>query len=256
MGDLIEIKTNDKLEQLVSARDLHEILGVKTAYKDWFPRMCSYGFKENEDFVLVAQKRATNNPKNPVTEVNDHIIKLDMAKEIAMIQRTKKGKEIREYFIQVEKEWNSPEKVMARALIFSNNKINLLQEQNNQLLLENKMSEQMINELKPKADYTDIILKNKSTVTITQIAKDYGMSGQKMNKILADLRVQYKLGTQWLLYSKYQSEGYTHSQTINITRADGRPDITMETKWTQKGRLFLYNFLKEKEILPVIEREL
>lgn len=173
-----------------------------------------------------------------------------------MIQRTKKGKEIREYFIQVEKEWNSPEKVMARALIFSNNKINFLQEQNNQLLLENKMSEQIIHELKPKADYTDVILKNKSTVTITQIAKDYGMSGQKMNKILADLKVQYKLGTQWLLYSKYQSEGYTHSQTINITRADGRPDVTMETKWTQKGRLFLYNFLKEKEILPVIEREM
>lgn len=113
---------------------------------------------------------------------------------------------------------------------------------------------QIIGELKPKADYTDLILKNKGLVTITQIAKDYGMSGQAMNSLLHDLRVQYKQSGQWLLYRDHQAKGYTHSETVEITRSDGRPDIKMTTKWTQKGRLFLYELLKENEILPDIEK--
>jgi hypothetical protein len=112
-----------------------------------------------------------------------------------------------------------------------------------------------INQLKPKADYTDKILKNKGLVTITQIAKDYGMSGRAMNELLHDLGVQYKQSGQWMLYADHQGEGYTHSQTINITRADGTPDVVMNTKWTQKGRLFLYELLKEEGVLPTIERE-
>lgn len=123
------------------------------------------------------------------------------------------------------------------------------------LELTNKKQEQLIGELKPKADYTDKILKNKGLVTITQIAKDYGMTGQGMNALLHDLGVQYKQSEQWLLYVKYQGKGYTHSQTIDITRKDGTPDIKMNTKWTQKGRLFLYDLLKTNEILPVIERD-
>lgn len=123
------------------------------------------------------------------------------------------------------------------------------------LLLESKKKDQIIGELKPKADYTDRILKNKGLVTITQIAKDYGMSGQAMNAILKDLRVQYKQSGQWLLYREHQSRGYTHSETIDIVRSDGRSDITMNTKWTQKGRLFLYDLLKEHGILPIIEQE-
>jgi len=111
-----------------------------------------------------------------------------------------------------------------------------------------------INDLKPKADYTDTILKNKGLVTITQIAKDYGMSGRKMNELLHDLGVQYKQSGQWLLYAEHQGEGYTHSETIDIVRSDGTPDVVMNTKWTQKGRLFLYNLLKNNGILPVIER--
>lgn len=114
--------------------------------------------------------------------------------------------------------------------------------------------EQIINELKPKADYTDRILQSKSLVTITQIAKDYGMSGQAMNKLLHQLKVIYKMGHQWLLYSKYQAKGYTHSETVDIKHLDGRPDVIMNTKWTQKGRLFLYELLKQNEVLPVIER--
>lgn len=113
---------------------------------------------------------------------------------------------------------------------------------------------QLIGELKPKADYTDRILQSKSLVTITQIAKDYGMSGAAMNEKLHELGVIYKLGGQWLLYSRYQAKGYTHSETVNITHKDGSGNVRMNTKWTQKGRLFLYGFLKKHSILPVIEQ--
>lgn len=127
-------------------------------------------------------------------------------------------------------------------------------EEKKKLQLQNKQKDQLIGELKPKADYTDRILKNKGLVTTTQIAKDYGMSAQEMNKLLHDLKVQYKQSGQWLLYSKYHNKGYTHSETIDIVRSDGTPDITMNTKWTQKGRLFLYNLLKSKNVLPIIEQ--
>lgn len=113
---------------------------------------------------------------------------------------------------------------------------------------------QIIGELKPKANYVDIILDNKGLVTITQIAKDYGMSGAKMNTLLNEYGVQYKQSGQWLLYSKYHGMGYTHSKTISIVRTDGSPDVVMETKWTQKGRLFIYELLKDKGIYPVIEQ--
>lgn len=120
--------------------------------------------------------------------------------------------------------------------------------------LEVAQKSQIINELKPKADYTDRILQSSSLVTITQIAKDYGMSGKKMNSLLHELKVIYKMGSQWLLYSKYQAKGYTHSETVNIEHSDGRPDVAMNTKWTQKGRLFLYELLKKHDVLPVIEQ--
>lgn len=128
-------------------------------------------------------------------------------------------------------------------------------EENERLLSLNAMQTQQIAELKPKADYTDRILKSKSLVTITQIAKDYGMSGTEMNKLLHELGVQYKQGKQWLLYRKYQSMGYTHSETVEFTRKDGTDDVNMITKWRQKGRLFLYSLLKENGLLPLIEKE-
>ncbi|EGT4825418.1 phage antirepressor protein [Clostridioides difficile] len=129
------------------------------------------------------------------------------------------------------------------------------QKEKEQLQLEGKMKDQVIKELKPKADYTDMILKNKGLVTITQIAKDYGMSGKEMNKILHERGIQYKQSGQWLLYKQYQGKGYTHSETIDITRSDGMTDVKMTTKWTQKGRLFLYDLLKVNNILPDIEKE-
>jgi anti-repressor protein len=128
-------------------------------------------------------------------------------------------------------------------------------EEKKALQLKTSQQSQLIDELKPKADYTDTILKNKGLVTITQIAKDYGMSGQAMNKTLHDLKVQYKLSDQWLLYANLQGKGYTHSETFSTTDVYGRPSISMSTKWTQKGRLYLYNLLKENNIIPMIEKD-
>lgn len=116
------------------------------------------------------------------------------------------------------------------------------------------IAEQRVNELTPKATYYDLVLANKSLVTITVIAKDYGMSGKAMNKLLHELGVQYKQGSTWLLYAKYQKTGWTHSETVMIKDKNGNDKAVLNTKWTQKGRLGLYNLLKENEILPLIER--
>ncbi|MDJ1156015.1 phage regulatory protein/antirepressor Ant [Macrococcus caseolyticus] len=128
-------------------------------------------------------------------------------------------------------------------------------EENEKLHLENTMQKQQIGELKPKANYVDTILKSKSLVTIGQIAKDYGMSAQEMNKLLQRFKIQYKQSGQWLLYSNHHAKGYTHSETTEITHKDGSISVRMHTKWTQKGRLFLYEFLKRRDIVPVIEFE-
>lgn len=241
MNELIKV-VYDNDQPTVSARDLHEFLGIETRYNDWFKRMTEYGFTEGTDFYSILSK--TSEGGRPAT---DHQLTIDMAKELCMIQRNERGKQARQYFLQLERDWNSPEKVMARALKIADRKILYLES-------ENARQKQLIGELKPKADYVDTILRNKGLVTITQISKDYGMSGRAMNKLLAEMGIQYKQSGQWLLYSKYHDKGYTHSETINITRSDGRPDITMETKWTQKGRLYLYERLKKEGVLPLIER--
>ena len=129
-------------------------------------------------------------------------------------------------------------------------------EQRKQLEVANTALTQQIGELKPKADYTDMVLKNKGLVTITAIAKDYGMSASVMNKKLHELGVQYKQGGQWFLYSKYHDKGYTSSETTEITRSNGMKDVVMNTKWTQKGRLFIYDLLKDDGVVPLIERNL
>lgn len=121
--------------------------------------------------------------------------------------------------------------------------------------LEAASAKQLIGELKPKADYTDRILSSKGTVPTTAIAKDYGMSAEALNQKLHELRVIYRMGSQWFLYAKYQARGYTHSKTFDFKHSDGRPDCKMQTEWTQKGRLFLYQLLKKHGVLPMIERE-
>lgn len=117
------------------------------------------------------------------------------------------------------------------------------------------VAEQQVAELKPKADYYDQILRSKKLIAIGAIAKDYGMSAQAMNKLLHDLKVQYKQGGQWLLYQNHATKGYTSSETHRYVKSDGNEDFSLLTKWTQKGRIFLYELLKSKDILPMIERK-
>lgn len=112
---------------------------------------------------------------------------------------------------------------------------------------------QLIGEMAKKVSYLDLILSSTSTVTITQIAQDYGMSGQKMNKLLHGLRIQYKVGDQWILYAEYKDKCYVSSETIHFVTSEGVPCTTLNTKWTQKGRLFLYDILKKEGILPKME---
>ena len=129
-------------------------------------------------------------------------------------------------------------------------------EQRKQLEVANTALTQQIGELKPKADYTDMVLQNKSLMTITAIAKDYGMSGGALNKKLNEFGIQYKQGGQWFLYAKHHAKGYTSSSTQVIEHKDGSTEVKLHTKWTQKGRLFIYDELKKKGILPLIEQDL
>ncbi|GDZ85343.1 phage repressor protein/antirepressor Ant [Leuconostoc citreum] len=120
---------------------------------------------------------------------------------------------------------------------------------------ENSVLLQQNNEMKPKADYTDLVLSNKALVNITFIAKDYGLSGLAMNKLLHQLGVQYNQSGVWLLYAKHQKKGWTQSETQEVARKDGTKKLVMNTKWTQKGRLGLYELLKANGYLPVIEQD-
>ena len=115
------------------------------------------------------------------------------------------------------------------------------------------IAEQQVQELQPKATYYDLILDSNDTMTATQIAKDYGMSAQEFNTLLSNLGIQYKQSGQWLLYKDYQSNGYTHSKSFKYQKNDGTTGVNLSTKWTQKGRLFLYEILKDNNVLPSIE---
>ena len=244
MNNLINITLNENHEPVVSGRQLHEALGVKTKYADWFNRMIDYGFTENQDFLLLKNEQQTGRGGHNKV---DHIIKLDMAKEIAMIQRTDKGKEVRTYFIQVEKDFNSPEKIMARALLMADKKIKLLESQNENLLIE-------LEEANKNADYLDLILQTKDSLTITQIAQDYGISARKMNQLLKQERIQRIVNGQWVLYAKYLGKGYISSRTFDYMGKDGKIHSNVTTVWTQLGRRFLYDKLKAIGVLPTIEQ--
>ncbi len=240
MNEIIKITTNENMEPVVSGRDLHEFLDVKTPYDKWFPRMTEYGFAEGTDFSTFLSESTGGRP------ATDHAIKLDMAKELAMIQRTDRGKQARQYFIQIEKEYNSPEKIMARALVYAEQKIATLE-------VDNRVKDQQIAELKPKATYYDLILQCPDLLSVTEIAKDYGMSAKGLNKKLNELGVQFKRSGIWFLYAKYQDKGYTQTKTQNYNKPDGTQGATTHMYWTQKGRLFLYDLLKNSGIFPMIE---
>ena len=237
MNNLIEIQVNENQEQTISGRELHMFLGVDTKYNDWIQRMLQYGFEDGQDFNLLKKEQVQIEGKREVRrEIADHIMKLDMAKELCMLTRNEKGKQARHYFLEVERDWNSPEKVMARALVIANKQIDTLK-------LENTVQRQVIAEFKPIKEYVDPILSSEDTVTITQIAADYGLSAKALNKILNEQGLIRKVGGQWVLYSNHMQKGYTKSETIDVTRSDGSIKVVMNTKWTQKGRLKIHELL-------------
>lgn len=197
MNELLKVNTDT---QTVSARELHEKLNINSNFTTWFNRMVEYGFTEGADFFPKMEESTGGRP------ATDYEISIDMAKEICMIQRTPEGKQVRVYLINIEKAWNTPEQIFARALKLADETIN-------NLSVEIKALSNKIEEMKPKVTYLDEILESKDTVLVTQIAKDYGMSAKGFNKMLHDMCIQHKVGGQWVLYSKYQGEGYTHSHT-------------------------------------------
>lgn len=255
MNELIKV-TYDNDRPVVSARELHDFLEVKTAYKDWFPRMCEYGFTEGQDFNPLKNEQVQIEGGRTVTRhILDAALTIDMAKEICMIQRSEKGKQARQYFIQLEKDWNSPEKVMARALDIAHRELNTLKAANVELLAENERQQQIIADFEPMKQYVDTILQSKDAVTTTQIAADYGMSAKELNRILYQEGVQHKVNGQWILYKKHMGKGLTVSRTIHFYHHDGSPDTKMNTCWTQKGRMMIHNILTKRGIVALMDRE-
>ena len=177
---------------------------------------------------------------------HDHQITVSMAKEIAMLQRNERGKIARQYFIKIEEQWNSPDAIMQRALTIANARVKMLQE-------TVTSQTQQIAVLQPKASYYDVCLQTQDAITIGKIAKDYGFSAQKMNNELHKRGIQYKQGDAWLLYQKYANGGYTVTKSNLYEDEYGNKHSRMHTYWTQKGRLFIYNLLKQDNIVPLIE---
>lgn len=171
-----------------------------------------------------------------------------MAKELCMMSKTKKGKEVRQYFIQVEKNWNSPDMIMQRALKISNERVQKLQMQNKNLTLQ-------LAESNKKASYLDVILGTPDSLAITQIASDYGMSPVAFNKLLQTVGIQHKVHGQWILYKAFMGKGYTQSKVFSFKDKKGQEHSKQNTYWTQKGRKLIYDVLKENGTLPLIERE-
>lgn len=174
MNNFIPISYDNPERPTVSGRELHEFLQVGADHRHWFPRMCEYGFTEGEDFNPVKIDRVQNEGGRKVTRtVDDHQLTIPMAKELCMIQRNERGKQARQYFLTVEAQWNSPEAVMRRAVLIADRKVKELQSVNRSLLAEN-------NDLKPDAEYARAVCIGDNCRTATSIAKDYGMSSEKL----------------------------------------------------------------------------
>lgn len=149
----------------------------------------------------------------------------------------------------------SDDELFEKAVLVAQKKIAERDKKIQQLEAEAIEMNKAISEMQPKVNYVDMILKSKKTMTVTQIAQDYGMSAIKFNKILDELGIQRKVNGQWILYGKHQGNGYVHGKPHEFTRTNGTPDVSMNTEWTQKGRLFLYEELKKHDIYPSIEKE-
>ena len=254
MEELIKINENEKGDILINGRELHQFLEVKTKYIDWINRMLEYGFEENIDFIELNELSQKKEGSRIVERtVKNHLLKISMAKEISMLQRNDKGKQARLYFIKCEEEYKKQKQSMLpQTYIEALEKLLESEKEKERLKLENIQQKQQLIEYEPKVTYYDLVLKSTNLITITLIAKDYGKSGQWLNKFLNEQGIQYKQSGTWLLYQKYAQMGYTKSETY----IDEETGFTkLNTKWTQKGRLFIYDLLKSNGYLPLIEME-
>ena len=229
MNQLITVNLNDNQEPVVSGRQLHEVLGVNSNYTTWFDRMTEYGFTENEDYVLLSNfgNQTGRGGHNKV----DHIIKLDMAKEIAMIQRTDKGKEVRQYFIQVEKDFNSPEKIMARALRIADNKIHKLEAQ--------------VEADKPKVLFANAVSASQTSILIGDFAKLLRQNGLNIgqNRLFIWLRENGFLinrkGDSWNMPTQRSMDrGLFEIKERTHHEPNGTIRISKTTKITGKGQVY------------------
>lgn len=217
------LKVNYESERItLSARELHEFLEVNTHFKDWFPRMKEYGFTEGVDFNSLKNEQVRfEGNREVVRTIQDYQITIEMAKEIAMLQRSDKGKEIRQYFIQLEREWNTPERVMARGLEASRLVIQKL----NQQLLENK----------PKVEFYEAVADSKTAIPMDQVAKVLNFNGIGRNKLFQILRNKRILQSNNIPYQEYVDRGYFRVIETKYTKPSGETCISIKTLVYQKG---------------------
>lgn len=225
MNEILKINyDNDRIT--LSARELHEFLEVKSKYADWFKNMSAYGFEENIDYRAFSK-----NLENGGRRI-DHEITLDMAKEIAMIQRNEKGKQARQYFIEVEKQWNSPERIIARGLIESQKMIDNL----NQKLLEQK----------PKVEFYDDVAGSKDAIEMAEVSKVLGIRGMGRNNLFQFLREQKILQSNNQPYQTYVDRGYFRVVEQKYIKPNGDTAINIKTLVYQRGLDFIRKKLKEQ----------
>lgn len=239
MNELINVTLNDNHEPVVSGRQLHEALDVKTKYADWFNRMIDYGFAENQDFLLLKNEQQTGRGGHNKV---DHIIKLDMAKEIAMIQRTERGKQVRQYFIQVEKDFNSPEKIMARALLMADQKVHKMEAQ--------------IEADRPKVLFAEAVSASHTSILVGELAKLLKQNGVDMgaNRLFNWLRAHGYLikrnGRDWNMPTQKSVEmGLIRVKETSITHADGHITVSKTPLVTGKGQQYFINKFLDQEYL-------
>lgn len=244
MEELMKVQVKNDC-QLVSARDLHKGLGLKGRFSRWF-KTNSELFTENEDFYKCTSSTVVNN--GAVRELDDYLLTIEMAKQLAMMARTEKSKLYREYFLDLERKWNSPEMVMHRALEFSNARIK-------QLKLENKNLSIQLEESNKKADYLDVILGTPDALAISQIAADYGYGAVSFNRLLHKIGIQHRVNGQWILYRAYMGKNYVTTKPFVYKDHKGNDRTSLSTYWTQAGRKLIYDVLKDNDILPLIERD-
>ena len=240
MNNLIKITYNTDVPT-VSARDLHEGLEIKTAFKDWFPRMAEYGFEVGKDFNLLKNERVQMEGNREVRrEIIDYQITVDMAKQICMIQRNEKGKQYRKYFLELEKAWNTPEQVFARALRMADQTINCLKENNAKLL---EATERM----KPKEIFADAVSASQSSILIGDLAKILKQNGFEtgQKRLFEQLRAEGYLikggSSKNMPTQKAMDLGLFDVKETSITNPDGSVRVTKTTKVTGKGQQYFIN---------------